>query len=279
MRYTGPNERIRELLRRYGARFPVAEAALLVAQGEKPELEPRRWLDELRRHGEAVRGIVAGRGAEGRAAVDLLSAYVFRDLGFRGNREAYYDPRNSYLDEVIERRLGIPITLAIVYCEIGERAGLRPLPVGFPGHFLVKHNLPGGPVVLDPFDAGRVLSPNELSRLLEARYGLEVSYGPQLLRAAEPREVLARVLRNLKAIYLRSGDAGRAFRTVDQILIFEPDAREERRDRGLLAARLGRLDRALADLVRYARALPDNVERRTIRGEIDELRRKRAALN
>src|SRR5262249_9707515 len=127
--------------------------------------------------------------------------------------------------------------------------------------------------------AGRLLARADLERLLEARFGLALPYGPQLLRAADPREVLARVLRNLKAIYMRRADLERAFRTADQILLFEPGAREEPRDRGLLAARLGQLDRALCDLVHYARALPDNVERRTIRDEIDTLRRRRSALN
>ncbi len=280
MNVTGPNWRIRTLVKRAGRDVPLGEAALLVAETEYPGLSAEAGIAKLDEHAANVRRAVQAAGASGRAAVDILSAYLFRDAGFRGNRGDYYDPRNSYLNEVLERRLGIPITLSILYCEVGRRAGLRPEPVGFPGHFLVKHELKEEKtLVLDPFEAGRVLHRPDLERLLEARFGLEVPFGPQLLRAAEPREILARVLRNLKSIYMRRGDLERAFRTVDQILIFEPGAREERRDRGHLAARLGRFDRALCDHVHYARALPDNPERRTIRGEIDTLRRRRSALN
>lgn len=287
---SGPNARLRSLIKRSGRAIPLAEAALLVAETERPGLDVAEYVARLDVHAAMLRRVLDAEGASGRRAVELAGTYLFRDAGFRGNHVDYYDPRNSYLDAVLERRLGIPITLSIVYCEVASRAGLRPEPVAFPGHFLVKHALPAGDplapapqelqtIVVDPFEAGRVLERADLERLIEARFGHEMHYGPQLLRAAEPREVLARLLRNLKAIYLRSGDPDRAFRVVDQILLFEPGAREERRDRGLLAARIGRFDRALADLVRYAQALPDNVERRTIRGEIETLRRKRAELN
>jgi regulator of sirC expression with transglutaminase-like and TPR domain len=280
MHLAGPNARFRSLVKRSGRDIPLAEGALLIAEAEYPGLDVASVIARLDAHADTARRAIAAQGATGRRAVEILGAYLFRDVGLRGNRDDYYDPRNSYLNEVIERRLGIPISLSIVYCEIGRRAGLRPEPVGFPGHFLVKHELgPGDTLVVDPFEAGRVLTPADLEKLLEARFGLEIPYGRELLRAAEPREVLARVLRNLKQIYLRQGETERAFRTVDQILILEPQAREERRDRGLLAAKLGRIDRALCDLVSYTQALPDNLERRKIRGEIDELRRKRAELN
>lgn len=276
-------ERIRALLKRSGrGGLPLGEAALLVAKGERPDLDVGRYLARLDEHAAMVRRILgAERGAPPRRAIGLLGAYLFRDVGLRGNREDYYDPRNSYLDEVLDRRLGIPITLSIVYIEVGRRAGLvpPPEPISFPGHFFVKHDGPDGPVVVDCFEAGRVLSIEDCERLLEARFGFHVAYAPQLLKAAEPREVLARLCRNLKAIYFKRGDAERAYRIVDQILLFEPAAREERRDRGLLAARLGRLDRAIADLIRYSHAIPDSPQRRSIRDEIDALRARRAMLN
>ena len=274
-----PNGKLSALLKRCGRDVPIVEAALLIAETERPGLEVAKFEALIDQHARVVRRAVEAAEAEGHGAIAILGAYLFRDVGFRGNRTDYYDPRNSYLDEVLERRIGIPITLSMIYCEVGRRAGLAPEPVGFPGHFLAKHELPGGTVVVDPFNAGRILGPPDLDKLLEARFGVEVPYGPQLLRAAEPREVLARLLRNLKGIYLKRNDVARAFRTVDQILLLEPGAREERRDRGLLAARLGRLDRALCDLVTYAQALPDTLERRSIRDEIDGLRKKRAEMN
>ncbi len=255
--------RVRSILReRRDAEVPLAEAALLVAAEEQPGLAIEPTLARLDEMGAMAARCARAAGSPP-AAIEALGSYLFRDVGLRGNIEDYYDPRNSYLNEVVERRLDIPITLSIVYLEVARRSGaFEPLPVGvsYPGHFLVKWKLEGRPVVVDCFSSGR---------------RLEVEAKPELLRAATAREVLSRLNRNLKAIHLRRRDFARAVAASERIMLCDPENVRERRERGLLYAQCGRLRDSLRDLVRYVRSLPpDAGERRGLRLQIDVLRRK-----
>jgi len=226
----------------------------------------------------------------GRLAVDAfpeqriaaLNHFLFEELQFSGNVDAYYDPRNSYLNEVLDRRTGIPITLSIVYLEVGRRVGLRLQGVSFPGHFLVKLRVRRGQLVLDPFFGGEPQSVSALrSRLAQlmpqARAG-EIDL-ETLLEAASSRQIVARVLRNLKAIYLQAENYTRALAVMNRMLLVVPESAEELRDRGLVYAKLECFRAALADLKNYARRRPDAPDLADVRGQIERLRVRCAELH
>jgi regulator of sirC expression with transglutaminase-like and TPR domain len=203
----------------------------------------------------------------------LLNRYFFHELGFAGNVNDYYDPANSYLPEVLRRRRGIPITLAIIYIELATQAGLRAAGVSFPGHFLVKLHMPQGEVVIDPF-TGQSLSREQLEERLapfRRRQGLaaddEVPLG-LFLQAATPRDVLARLLRNLKEIYRSGGQWHRLLAVQERLVILLPDSGEERRDRGLAHAELGRPDLACADVEAYLHDRADAPDARDLRRQL-----------
>jgi regulator of sirC expression with transglutaminase-like and TPR domain len=233
----------------------VLEAAVAVTQAERPELDTQAVLAEVDALAAALcRRIPADAGPMQR--LQLLNRYFFGELGFAGNVNDYYDPRNSYLPDVLARRRGIPITLALIFVELATQAGLEAAGVSFPGHFLVKLHMPQGEVVIDPF-TGESLSRVELDERLQpyrAQHGLgdddELPLG-LFLQAAAPRDIVARLLRNLKEIHRSAGDAPRLLAVLERLVILLPEAWEERRDRGLVQAQLGRLDRALDDVSTY----------------------------
>ena len=203
-----------------------------------------------------------------------LNRHLFKELGFRGNTREYYDPRNSYLNEVLERRAGIPITLSILYMEIGRRLGLRLEGVSFPGHFLLKLRVRGGQLVLDPFCGGEAQGEAELrARLARVLPQSEAAARPlgEFLQAAGPRQILARLLRNLKGIYLQSQEAQNMLEVMQRMVMVAPHAAEEVRDRGLAYYRLDCFRAALGDLQDY-------LERRPDAPDADEIRSKAAAL-
>jgi regulator of sirC expression with transglutaminase-like and TPR domain len=213
-------------------------------------------------------------GADLAGRVQALSAFLFGEIGFRGNRNDFYDPRNSFIDQVIDRRVGIPITLSLVYTEVARRAGVPAWGVGFPGHFLVKVGRGEDALLLDAFADGALLSTEDLDARLASLYGedgLRVAANPSLLRAASSREVLVRMLRNLKSIYLRRGDSERALTAVSAILTLAPDLAEELRDRGLLYRELGYRSAALDDLRRFSHLADDASEIAAVTSVIDEL--------
>jgi regulator of sirC expression with transglutaminase-like and TPR domain len=217
-----------------------------------------------------VRGRLAA-DAPAEQKVAALNVHLFGELGFCGNAAAYYDPRNSYLNEVLDRRTGIPITLSIVYLEIGRRLGLRIQGVSFPGHFLVKLRLARGALVLDPFRGGEPCSATEL----RTRLGQALPGTPDLephLEPATPREIVARVLRNLKGIYLESAQHERALAVMHRLLLAVPESAEELRDRGLVHAALECFRPALADLQSYLRRRPDAPDAADIHARVVELR-------
>lgn len=195
-------------------------------------------------------------GASPARQAEVVSA-AFRDLGFCGNVDDYYDPKNSLLPDVLERRLGIPISLALVWCELARRAGVRARGVGFPGHVLVRVDAPsGGPAIVDAFEGGRLVDDAAATALLRRALGDGAELHPTLLAPASARAMLVRMLTNLKAIWATRGDHARAFVALDRILTLAPDAPRMLRERAALALRLGADEIARADLARVIELEP-----------------------
>jgi regulator of sirC expression with transglutaminase-like and TPR domain len=235
--------------------FDLARAALAVAQDEDPSLDPESAAAELERLAREARARVPA-GASARDTVRALNKYLFEELGFRGNLEEYYDPSNSFLHRVLERRVGIPITLSILYLEVGRRLGLPLVGVGLPGHFIVKVAGADEEILIDPFYKGVVLDEAECQRRLDAIYGGKVVLTKHFLRAVSKRELLTRMLYNLKRIHMRSGDTPHALAVLDKLLVLHPHAFEDIRDRGLLRYRAAQYEGAKADLRLYLDFLP-----------------------
>ncbi len=223
----------------------LAEAALWIAAEEYPGLDVPAYLELLDRlAARAATPVLAQRGQ--REQVERLNLFLFEEQGFRGNQREFEDPRNSFLNEVLDRRLGIPITLSLVYVEVARRIGLEAYGISFPGHFLAKV-VGERDIVVDAF-FGRVLSLEECEeRLLAQDPGSGRLDPAQHLRRARPREILVRMLANLKRIAARSGDPERILSCIDRILLVAPEQQSELRDRALLYERLGWNSAALAD--------------------------------
>jgi len=240
----------------------LARAALLVAREEYVQLPVERYLLRLDLLAEETRDRL---GAESVPPVVLSEAirhlFVVRKL--RGNREGYHDPRNSFLNDVLDRGLGIPLTLGIVLLEVGWRLGLAVEGVNFPGHFLVRYRGEAMSFLIDPFHGGIIRSREEVEQILARQQGTSVPLDDRLLRTATKRDMIVRLLLNLKGIYHRAGDDARALAAVERILVVSPTARRQIRDRGYLLARLGRDDEAVAQLETYLAFAPNagDVER------------------
>jgi regulator of sirC expression with transglutaminase-like and TPR domain len=267
-------------------KIDLARACLLIAQDAYPGLDVERYLGDIERMAIRLRArIPQSGGAEER--VVALNQYLYDDLGYWGNTEDYYDPRNSYLNEVLERRTGIPITLGIVYMELGRRIGLPLEGVSFPGHFLVRLRLRGGTLVLDPFTGGAPQSEDELRKRLERVIpdrvpgGVAVAELPldQFLEPASTRQILARVLRNLKGIYREAGKPERVLQVLNRMLLVSPESNGERRDRGYLYQKLECWRPALKDLSDYLEREPDAPDIDDVRASLLDLSARCARLN
>jgi regulator of sirC expression with transglutaminase-like and TPR domain len=254
------------------------EAALALAAEEYPSLDVRACLDRLDALADQVKRRV---GLEARAARRLLAVreVLFEDEGFHGNEKDYYDARNSYLNQVLERGLGIPITLSLLFMEVGRRVGLPVEGVGFPGHFLVKLAPEYGPeVFVDAYHGGELLSADEcVARFKHLAQGRE--FDRRHLQAVPPRQILARMLHNLKRIYVEQGDDVRAYWVIDRLLLLHPDAMDEVRDRGLVEARLGLKPAAARDLEAYLAHAPGAADVGDVRELLASIRAHPALLN
>jgi regulator of sirC expression with transglutaminase-like and TPR domain len=257
--------------------FPLLEAAAAVAQDEYPELDVQRVLGEV----DQLLARLKRRLASDAPALQRLRAlnqFFFRDLSFGGNLNDYYDPDNSYLHAVLRTRRGIPITLAVIWLELAAGLGLQARGVAFPGHFMVKVTLPKGQVIIDPF-TGQSLSREELSQRLEPyrqRSGLVDDFEVPLglyLQSASPREIIARMLRNLKEIYMSQEDPARLIAVLDRLLVLQPDSWSDRRDRGLAWAEQGDAQRALPDLQAYLDHAEDALDLDVVSERVAQLRR------
>ena len=271
----------------------VAPAALVIARLEYPRLEPAPYLERLSELGDAARRHVereVGPGASfPHARIRALNAFLFESQGFAGNRDRYEDPRNSCLNEVIDRRTGIPITLSLVYMEVGRRAGFHVEGVNFPGHFLVHvadEADARGKVIVDAFHNGALLSEHDCRRLLQKHVGSDVAFSRSLLAPATRNQVIVRMLLNLKRLYVHMRSFPQARDATELLLAMTPSALSELRDRGLLAFHLNDVASALRDLQTYLKLTGlgevDNdtrEERQQIWEHVKTLRRRVAALN
>jgi regulator of sirC expression with transglutaminase-like and TPR domain len=256
----------------------LAEAALLIASEEYPHLDVPRYLKHLDDMGLALRARLADEPRPERAVM-ALNRYLFQEEGFRGNVEEYYDPKNSYLNDVIDRRIGIPITLSTVYMEVARRAGVHVEGVGLPGHFIVRVVLGGHGLLVDPFHGGVLLTEADCQERLDRIFAGRVKVASEMLAACDRREILGRMLRNLKALFMRREDYPRALRAADLLLCVHPDSAEDLRDRGILYATLDCYGLALHDLEGYLALHPETPDAIELAGRIAALRLKAARLN
>ncbi len=269
--------RFAEIVSREDDEINLAEAALFIASEEYPRLDVELYLERLNYFGDLVRE----RAADSRDAIDVivaLNATLFDQLGFRGNRESYYDPRNSYLNEVIDRRIGIPITLTVVYIEVARRIGFPVKGVGLPFHFIAKHVAEGGEIFIDPFNAGGLLGSAGCNELVTRMSGGKLELRPEHLEAVSNKQILTRMLSNLLGIYSAS-DHRRALAAIEHILLINPDSTPHIRDRGLLLAAAGDRTNAIAELERYLELASNAPDADTIREQIKTIRQSQARLN
>jgi regulator of sirC expression with transglutaminase-like and TPR domain len=257
--------------------FALFEAAVSLAQDEYPELDVQTVLTEVDQLQARLRRRVAADTGQVQK-LRILQQFFFRDLGFAGNLNNYYDANNSFIHTVLQTRRGIPITLALLWMELAQGLGLSVRGVSFPGHFLVKVNLPMGQVIIDPMD-GKSLSREELSERLEPfhRNGgqpdeRESPLGLNL-RTAPQRDIMARMLRNLKEIYKAQSDWVRLLAVQERLIVLLPESWTEYRDRGLTHAQLGNTGQALADLECYLVHADEHVNLDAIADWVDALRR------
>src|SRR5664279_525606 len=257
------------------ASLPVVEAALSIAQDDYPALDCQSVRAEIDGLAARLKSRIAGDAAP-MQRLRLLNRFFFQELGFAGNVNDYYDPRNSYVHTVLETRRGIPITLALIYIELATQSGLDAHGVSFPGHFLARLRMPQGDIVIDPF-TGQSMSRDALDALLvpyRRRHALADGHEPPLgafLQAAKPREVIARMLRNLKEIFRSGQDSARLLGVAERLVILLPDAWEERRDRGLVHAALGARFPAMVDLAGYLEHAPNAPDGPAIKQRLAEL--------
>jgi regulator of sirC expression with transglutaminase-like and TPR domain len=241
------------LARNPAAPLDLAELALSLARDEYPDLDVEAYLAELAGMAHEVRGRLRG-SPESR--VRGLCRYLFHDMGFHGTTRDYYDARNSYLNEVLDRRTGIPITLSAVAMAVGNRAGLQVAGVGLPGHFVAKAMAEGQEVLFDPFHGGRILTAEQCERLVEQVTGLPFTATPEALAAVDLGPMVLRMLTNLKGTYLRTGDFRRAVRVVERLRQLSPDDPLQRRDLGAVLLQAGRPGAAIGHLEAYLAAVP-----------------------
>jgi regulator of sirC expression with transglutaminase-like and TPR domain len=196
---------------------------------------------------------------------------LFQEESFRGNAEEYYDPRNSFLNDVLDRHVGIPITLAILYLETGWRLDLPLEGVNFPGHFMVRYAGEAVRLLVDPFQSGLIRFEDEAQNLLDHVYGGSVQLEPEFLRTAGRRDILVRLLSNLKGIYHNQHDDRRALSVIERILLVKPSSPDDVRDRGMALVRLGREREGAAVLREYLDLAPDADDVTRIRLVLEQL--------
>lgn len=264
------------------AELRLARATLLAGKEEEPRVcDVGRCLARLDEMGEAARARILRGDAP---PVEALNRYLFDEQGFAGNVADYYDPRNSMLHRVLERRLGIPITLSVVYIEVGRRAGLRVEGVGLPGHFVVRAyesddaSDDSEGTLVDPFNR-KVTDLDECQQRIDGIYEGTIRLTAEHARAAGVRTILARILGNLKAVYVQAQLFRRALAAVERILLVTPNDLEERRDRGMLLAQLNRMNEAMSDTQTYLNLAPDATDAEAVREQLKKMQIRLAMLN
>lgn len=262
------------------AHFPLLEAAASLAQDEEPDLDVQLVLDDVARLFKKVKARLPA-DADDLTCLAILTQVFYKEMGFGVNANNYYAPENSYLNEVLRTRRGLPISLAVIWLDLAQGLGLHAQGISFPGHFLVKITLQGGLVVLDPLTGESLGVDNLAERLGPYRDASDVVSGADLddgetplglyLQPCPPRDLLARMLRNLKEVFRAQEDWPRMLSVLDRLVVLLPEAWSERRDRGLVLAELGRKHEALQDLQKYLQAEPLAPDQSALRDRISEL--------
>lgn len=233
----------------------LAAAALYIAQEEYPTLDVAEYLNAL----DTMAAEVTERLPNERypmRIIQTINQYLFKDLGYRGNSSTYYDPCNSFLNDVIEQRTGIPITLSLVYLEIAKRIDFPMAGINLPGHFLIRPVQGEMGIFVDAFHGGEILFPEDCEELLKQIYGSSARLQDQFLDVVDQRHFLVRMLSNLKAVYLKQGELPKALAAIERIMLIFPDNVMEQRDRGILYYHTGRWTEAKADLSHYLDTVP-----------------------
>jgi regulator of sirC expression with transglutaminase-like and TPR domain len=265
-----------ELVRVSEPEIDLARGALCIARIEHPDLiveHAVKQLDEL-----ALRSGAAGLGDELRI-LHRLREFLFAEEGFRGNADDYYDPRNSCLNDVLDRRLGIPITLALVTMEVGARVGLSIQGIGLPGHFVVGARVGADSVLLDPFSGGAVLTLDGAHKVVARAVGRSVKLTDESFLPCSRRQILARMLNNLKAVYVSRREWPKALETIECLLAVDADCAAHVRDRGSVLVKLGQFHRGVADWDRYLRENAAGPDAEAVRQQLRRVREGLAALN
>jgi regulator of sirC expression with transglutaminase-like and TPR domain len=273
-----PYREFRQAVDRVEEKIDLGRAALALAVFDYPQLDIAAYLGRI----DVLAVDVAKRsdcGATVGQPLDALNYVLFQRHGFRGNGDDYYNPKNSFLNEVLERRTGIPITLSVLYMEVAQRIGLPLDGVGFPGHFLVKHARGSGEMFIDPFHQGAVRSREDLRAMLASQYGDAVELQNDFLNPAGKKEILKRMLGNLKGIYAKANDLVRLLSVLDLVLILEPGAVEHIRDRAGVYLRLECFSQARADFESYLRLAPDAQDAAAVREQVVSLAKRVTLLH
>ncbi|MEO6726651.1 MAG: transglutaminase-like domain-containing protein [Blastocatellia bacterium] len=258
------------------------QASLLIAAEEYPGLEIEDYLAQLDRLAEIAK-TEDDSSASPLVRIMRLRHLLFDEWGFRGNTGNYHDARNSFLNQVIDRRTGIPITLSVIYLEVARRIGLKLFGVGMPGHFIVKYpsdlSADEQEIFVDPFHGGRLLTEEQCRKIIDEAYKGEMKFQSAFLRAVTRKQILIRMLQNLKAIYANALDHHKMLSVIERILLITPDAITEIRDRGLVLFARSRYSEARVDLEEYLRRKPMAEDVAEIKKQLSQLRQRQALLN
>ena len=259
------------MVRRRNDELDLATAALLIAREEYPDLRVEDYVDRLDfLAAQLAQRVDLGDGPQG--VISVINRYLFEELGFHGNQENYFEPRNSFLNDVLDLRMGIPISLSVVYMEVARRLGLPVQGVGLPGHFIVKYVTDSSPILIDPFHEGALLSREDCHERVKAVYGPAAPFRESFLAAATKRQILARILYNLKGTYLREKNYAKALGIVELLLALHPWDLEEIRDRGMISFQLRSLGPAREDLETYLRHCADAPDAASVRQTLEAVR-------
>ena len=256
----------------------LAEAALLIARTAFPELVGSHYTERLDRWAARLRGNLGATPSLG-DILSNLNRIMFEEEAFQGDQHNYYDPQNSFLNRVMDRKLGIPITLSLIYAEVGRRAGITIHGISLPGHFIVGLPHASGMLYIDPFKRGEAITETECQKMIQVRYGPEAARDTSWQKPAGKKMILKRMLRNLKGIYRQMNQDLQAFEMLQWILAVDPDAAIELKERGLFYEAIGNGAFAIRDLERYLEVAPAAEDREMLMLKIDQLRRAREWLH
>ncbi|MGB3534749.1 MAG: transglutaminase-like domain-containing protein [Microcoleaceae cyanobacterium] len=264
MKFSQAKQNFYQQINQSDSQIDLALSALYIAQNQFNEINPQQYIHAL----DAIAAEIKARLPQSRyplKIIQTINKYLFQELGFIGNYENYYDPLNSYLNQVIKRRTGIPITLSVIYLEIAKRIDFPMVGIGMPGHFLIRPDFEEAGIYVDAFNQGEVLFTEDCEARLSQIYHQPVQLKPEFLAAVSQRQILARILTNLKIIYMNSEQFEIAVSMIEFILLLFPNAITEKRDRGILYYQLKRWIEARQDLEDYLRYSPSGQDASVIR--------------